>query len=168
MEGSIRTGERRAGGLPAVCVVLVGEDGLLFASLKTSRPGAEGGGSKGIVLSVLVLVTRRKSGPVGLWFVGDILVGDGGGSEALDAMHGWMNRGMVTDIFRGCGMTDVGQGLRPWMTGPGAKISPWDRERACPIVVLRSRCDRCALCRRRPWDLLCLGGQAPMEDGRDQ
>jgi hypothetical protein len=62
--------------------------------------GADGGGSKGMVLSVLVLVTRRKSGPFGLVPVSDCLVGDGGGSEALDRMYGCMDLGMVTDALR--------------------------------------------------------------------
>jgi hypothetical protein len=103
-----------------------------------------------MVLSVLVLVSRRKSGPVGLGLFGDCLVGDGGGSEALDVMmYGWMDRGMVTDILREGEVDDMGTGLGPWSTGPGAKISPCDWARICPTVMLRRRCDRCTLCRRR-------------------
>ncbi len=88
-------------------------------------PGAEGGGSDGMVLSVLVLVTRRKSGPVGLWVIGDCLVGDGGGSEALDGiMYGWMDRGIVTDTARECGRTGRTLDFVGCTTGPGARISP--------------------------------------------
>jgi hypothetical protein len=67
-----------------------------------------------MVLSVLVLVSRRKSGPVGLGLVADCLVGDGGGSEALDVMmYDWMDRGMVTDMLREGEMDDTGTGLGP-------------------------------------------------------
>ena len=131
VEGSISTGERRAGWCSCCCcwspgawAVLVGEEGLDFDFLEVSMPGADGGGSKGIVLSVLVLVTRRKRGPVGLCVVGDCLVGDGGGSVARDAMYGWMDRGMVTDIFRDGGRTGSRADFDPRIAGPGARISP--------------------------------------------
>jgi hypothetical protein len=86
--------------------------------------GADGGGSKGMVLSVLVLVTRRKSGPFGLLPVSDCLVGDGGGSEALDTVYGCMDLGMVTDVLREGGIPGSTPVFSPRITGPGAKIRP--------------------------------------------
>jgi hypothetical protein len=129
VEGSIRTGERRAvwcwcSWSLSAGTVLVGDEGVDFDFLEVSIPGADGGGSRGIVLSVLVLVTRRKSGPVGLCVVGDNLVGEGGGSEALDAMYGWIDRGIVTDTLRDGGMTGRRADFDPRIAGPGAKISP--------------------------------------------
>jgi hypothetical protein len=77
------------------------------------------------VLSVLVLVTRRNSGSLGLVVVDDGLVGVGGGSEALDAIYGWVDGGMVTDALRDGGSAGImAVGFGPWITGPGAKISP--------------------------------------------
>ena len=134
VEGSGRMGDRRGwdcwcccGWLLGVGVDLVGDAGLsCLASRRISRPGAEGGGSKGIVLSVLVLVTRRNSGPVGLWVAGDCPAGDGGGSEALDGMYGWIDRGIVNDTARECGRTGRTLGFGGCTTGPGARVSPWD------------------------------------------
>jgi hypothetical protein len=109
VEGSITTGERRAG---CCCCCwslagLVSEGGLDLASFRASEPGAAGGGSRGTVLSVLVLVTRRNSGPLGLVVVDDGLVGVGGGSEALDAIYGWIHGGMVTDALRDGGRAGI-------------------------------------------------------------
>jgi hypothetical protein len=104
---------------------LVGDGGLDLISLRASNPGADGGGSSGIVLSVLVLVTRKKSGPEGLVAVDNGLVGVGGGSDALDARYGCMDGGMVTDALREGGRTGImAFGLGLWTTGPGARINP--------------------------------------------
>jgi hypothetical protein len=117
VEGRRMTGERRrccccccccccwAWSVGSWVVVLFGEAGLDWVSLRMLSAGADGGGSRGMVLSVLVLVTRRKSGPVGFWVVGDCLVGDGGGSEALEVMYGWIDLGIVTDTLREGGRT---------------------------------------------------------------
>jgi hypothetical protein len=100
---------------------------MRLASLRASRPGAVGGGSKGIVLSVLVLVILRKRGPFGLLEVGDGLVGDGGGSEAPDGFHsryGCIDLGIVTDTLRERRFPVVEYGLGPYSAGDGARMSP--------------------------------------------
>jgi len=83
VEGSNRTRERRAENCRAVvaCAALLGGACLYVDVLIPSMLGTKGGGSMGIVLRVLVLVTRRNVGPVGILTPGDCLVGDGGGSE---------------------------------------------------------------------------------------
>lgn len=153
VEGSIRMGERR-GLLTSSTVLVGGETDFRLVSLKTSRPGAVGGGSKGIVLSVLVLVTRRKRGPLGLLVVGDCLVGDGGGSEARDGYprYGCIELGIVTDTLRERRFPAAEPGLTP---GLGARMRPWDWAGRCPSVIRRRRCERSKLSRNRSCALCC-------------
>lgn len=168
VEGSNMVGERR-GWSSVCCLVVVGEKAPGAASRKMSRPGAAGGGSKGIVLSVLVLVRRRKRGPFGLLEVGDCRGGDGGGSDALDgyARYGCTGVFVVTDTRRERKFPVVELGLVPYAAGRGARMSPWDWTGRCPSITLPRRCDCSRLSPKRSWALCRLVGNAWPIDARD-